>query len=125
MKTLRPAILASAVAAALVVFATPGSGIAATASSSMTATVAVETPSASGDLQLAQDGGTEPPELQPRYEPVPPRPEGSYNNQYIFGLTRGVADAPMAPAAKVLLFPITVPLDLVLLPFAAIGGFFG
>ena len=31
----------------------------------------------------------------------------------------------MVPAAKAPLFLLTVPLDLVLLPFAAIGGLFG
>ena len=48
-----------------------------------------------------------------------------YNDSYIFAMTRGVADSTMVPAAKAPLFLLTVPLDLVLLPFAAIGGFFG
>lgn len=77
-------------------------------------------------MQLAQAEGAEsqPRELQPRYEPVEPQPKSSYNDEYIFGLTRGVVDSAMHPAAKVLLFPLTVPLDLVFLPFSAIGGLF-
>jgi hypothetical protein len=63
-------------------------------------------------------------ELQPRYEPAQPAPQGAYNNQYIFGITRGVADSTMHPAVKILIFPITVPFDLVLLPFEVMGGFF-
>ena len=36
-----------------------------------------------------------------------------------------VADAPIAPAGKVALYVFTVPIDIVLLPFALIGGLFG
>jgi len=50
--------------------------------------------------------------------------EDGYNSEYIFGLSRGVANSTMTPAVKPLLFILTIPLDLVLLPFAAIGGFF-
>lgn len=75
-------------------------------------------------MQLAQDGGTEPRELQPRYEPVQPQAQSSYNDEYIFGLTRGIAESTLHPVGKILLFPLTVPLDLVLLPFEAIGGLF-
>ena len=74
---------------------------------------------------LAQAGGTEPRELEPRYKPVPPQAESSYNSGYIFALTRGVADSTLHPAAKVTLFPVTVVLDLAYLPFATIAGFFG
>jgi len=78
-------------------------------------------------LQLAQAAaGTEPRELEPRYKPVPPpEPEGWYNSGYVFGLTRGVAGSTMVPAAKAPLFLLTIPLDIVILPFAAIGGLFG
>lgn len=75
--------------------------------------------------RLAQATGTEPRELQPRYEPAAPEPHSDYNSSYVFGLTRGVADSTMSPAAKAPLFVLTVPLDLVFLPFAVIGGFFG
>lgn len=76
-------------------------------------------------IQIAQAGGTEPRELEPRYKPVPPEETGWYNSGYIFALTRGVAESTMLPAAKVPLFVFTVPLDIVFLPIAAIGGLFG
>jgi hypothetical protein len=75
-------------------------------------------------IQLAQ-AGTEPRELEPRYQPVPPEEKSWYNDSYIFALTRGVASSTMVPAAKAPLFVLTVPLDIVLLPIAAIGGMFG
>ncbi len=85
-----------------------------------------------GPIVLAQDGGTEPRELEPRYEAPAPGPPGPYNEQerehynsdYLFGMTRGVANSTMVPALKAPLFLFTVPLDIVFLPFAAIGGFF-
>ncbi len=76
-------------------------------------------------VQVAQAEEAPQRELQPRYEPVPPQPKSSYNNAYIFAATRGVADSAMMPVAKAPLFLLTVPLDIVLLPFAVIGGFFG
>jgi hypothetical protein len=69
--------------------------------------------------------GTEPRDLEPRYQPPPPEERSWYNSSYIFGMTRGVAGSTMVPAAKAPLFVLTVPLDLVFLPFAAIGGLFG
>ena len=78
-------------------------------------------------IVVAQAGGTEPRELDPRYKPVPPVPpeeRSSYNSDYVFGMTRSVADSTMHPVGKILLFPLTVPLDLVFFPFALIGGFF-
>lgn len=47
-----------------------------------------------------------------------------YDSSYLFGMTKGVANSTMTPAFKPLVFLLTVPLDIVLLPFAAIGGFF-
>jgi len=77
-------------------------------------------------IKLAQATGTQTRPLEPRYQPAPPEPPPSwYNSSYMFGLTRGVAGSTMVPAAKAPLFLLTVPLDLVLLPFAAIGGLFG
>jgi hypothetical protein len=76
-------------------------------------------------IELAQAGDTEQPELQPRYQPVPPEEQSWYNGSYIFGMTRGVAASTMVPAAKVPLFVLALPLDIVFLPFAAIGGLFG
>lgn len=76
-------------------------------------------------IQLAQAGGTEPRDLEPRYHPAPPEEKSWYNSSYIFAVTRSVADSTLVPAAKVPLFLLTVPVDLVLLPFATIGGLFG
>jgi hypothetical protein len=74
---------------------------------------------------LAQAEGTTQGELSPRYEPVPPQPKSSYNDAYIFGMTKGLADSTLHPAVKAPLFVLTVPLDIITLPFTAIGGFFG
>jgi len=63
--------------------------------------------------------------LEPTFQPREPVPEPWYNSDYIFGMTRGVANSTMAPAGKAPLFVLTVPLDIVILPFALIGGFFG
>ena len=63
--------------------------------------------------------------LEPRYEPREPQPKSAHNSSYIFGMTRGLADSTIHPAVKAPLFLLTLPLDLVLLPFAAIGGMFG
>lgn len=84
-------------------------------------------------IVLAQDGGTVPREIEPEYQPVPPTTPGPYNDSerdiyttdYLFGMTRGVAGSTMVPALKVPLFLFTVPLDIIFLPFEAIGGFFG
>ncbi len=63
--------------------------------------------------------------LEARYSPREPEEKSWYNSDYIFGMTRGVSGSTLHPAAKVPLFVLTVPLDLVFLPFAAIGGLFG
>ena len=47
-----------------------------------------------------------------------------YNSDYIFGMSRGLANSTMTPALKPLFFVFTIPLDIAFLPFAAIGGFF-
>ncbi len=71
----------------------------------------------------APEGGTG--KLEARYAPREPEEKSWYNSDYIFGMTRGVSGSTLHPAAKVPLFVLTVPLDLVFLPFAAIGGLFG
>jgi hypothetical protein len=48
-----------------------------------------------------------------------------YNSEYIFGFTKAVVDSTIASPFKPVLFLLTVPTDLALLPIAAIGGFFG
>ena len=50
--------------------------------------------------------------------------DDEYNSDYIFGMSKGVANSTIHPAVKPLLFVLTIPLDLAFLPFAAIGGFF-
>ncbi|MEZ4333759.1 MAG: hypothetical protein R3F35_18545 [Myxococcota bacterium] len=119
-RTAEPAIdpAAGAAVAAAPAEAAPSSAVAPTA--------------ASGTLLLAQSGGTEPRELEPRYPAPPPGDPGpyseegpGYNSDYIFGITRSLARSTMVPAAKAPLFLFTVPLDLAFLPFELIGGFFG
>lgn len=47
-----------------------------------------------------------------------------FNDEYIFAATRGVNDwDDVHPALKVTLFPVTVILDTLFLPFAVIAGF--
>ena len=99
------------------------------------APASAETGAAGGGepILLAQEGGTEPRELEPAYAPPPPGKPGpyneaegpGYNSDYLFGITRATVRSTIVPAAKVPLFLLTVPLDIALLPFAAIGGFFG
>jgi hypothetical protein len=87
---------------------------------------AAELPNISGQtVLLAQAQGTEPRDLEPRYHSAPVEEESWYNSTYIFGMTRSVAQSTISPAGKAPLFLLTVPLDVVLLPFAAIGGLFG
>lgn len=78
----------------------------------------------SGYVIVAQQQGTTGRELQPRYEPAPPQEKSSYNSDYIFSLTRGVADSTLHPAAKAPMFLFTVPIDLVLLPITSLAGLF-
>ncbi len=49
---------------------------------------------------------------------------GGYNDEYIFVATKTAADLDVHPVAKVPLFPLTLILDLVALPFEIIAGFF-
>ena len=45
-----------------------------------------------------------------------------YNSEYIFGMTKAVLNSTLHPALKPLTCIITVPLDIVGLPFAALLG---
>ena len=45
-----------------------------------------------------------------------------YNSEYIFGMTKGILNSTLHPALKPLTCLVTVPLDLVGLPFAALLG---
>lgn len=113
-----PNLSRAVAAAALVVLATAGVSFAAPSASS---TPAVRQEAAAPLVQLAQSSGRE---LQPRYEPAEPKPASSYNDEYIFGITRGVADSTMHPALKIFIFPLTVPFDIVFFPFEVMAGFF-
>ena len=62
--------------------------------------------------------------IEPRYQPREPLEEPWYNSDYLFGMTRGVTNSTIHPAAQVPLLVLTIPLDIIFLPFAAIGGFF-
>jgi len=73
----------------------------------------------------AEIGTEESRPLEPRYQPREPKEEGWYNDSYIFGMTRDLANSTIAPAGKAPLFLFTIPLDIVLLPFTVIGGLFG
>lgn len=109
-------------AAALVVFGTAGASSAATTASPTSSTSTLVAPAArraEAGVQLADSrGGRDHDDSHER------RSSHRYDDQYIFGLTRGIAEADMHPAVKILVFPITVPLDFVLLPFEVIGGLF-
>jgi len=50
--------------------------------------------------------------------------EPFYNADYMFGISRALADSSSPSFARPLGFILTIPFDLALLPFAAIGGFF-
>ena len=76
-------------------------------------------------IEVAQAADRQPRELEPRYQPVPPQEKSWYNSSYMFAATRGVAESTMVPAAKVSLYLLTIPFDIVVLPVAAIGGLFG
>lgn len=47
-----------------------------------------------------------------------------WTGEYIFGMSKGLMRSTLEPAIKPIFLLFTVPLDLVFLPFAAIGGFF-
>jgi hypothetical protein len=47
-----------------------------------------------------------------------------YSTEYIFGMSKAVRRSTMHPAVKPMVWLFTIPLDIVLLPFAALGGLF-
>jgi hypothetical protein len=49
---------------------------------------------------------------------------GGYNSEYLFASTRSVTDMDTSAVVKVPLIPLTLVLDLVILPFEAIAGLF-
>lgn len=46
-----------------------------------------------------------------------------FNDQYVFATTKSVNQMDANPALKVTLFPVTVVLDTVFLPFAVVAGY--
>ena len=46
-----------------------------------------------------------------------------FNDEYVFATTRSVNNLDANPALKVTLFPLTIVLDTLMLPFAVIAGF--
>ena len=72
------------------------------------------------DDEPAEESGT----LQPTYEPRPPPEKEIYSTDYLFAVTRAVSDSTLVPAAKVPLYFLTIPVDVVFLPIELIAGFF-
>ena len=110
---------------ALTLVASPADAALESVDASAEPAIAIEQPASPAPWVLAGAPGTTERELEPRYEPAPVQSQDTYNDAYIFALTRGVADSTLHPAGKAPLFLFTVPLDLALLPFAAMGGLFG
>lgn len=63
--------------------------------------------------------------LEPRYQPREPLEKPWYNSDYLFGMTRAVTGSTIHTGAQIPLLVLTVPFDILFLPFAAIGGLFG
>lgn len=51
------------------------------------------------------------------------RSRSGFNDQYVFATTRDVNEMDAPTGLKLTLFPVTIVLDTVLLPFAVIAGF--
>ncbi len=62
--------------------------------------------------------------LEPTHEPMPPAPKPVYTTDYLFAVTRAVSNSTLAPAARVPLFFLTIPVDVAFLPIEVIAGFF-
>ena len=62
--------------------------------------------------------------LEPTYQPRPPPEKEVYSTEYLFAITRAVADSTLVPAAQVPLYFLTIPTDIVFLPIELIAGFF-
>ena len=64
------------------------------------------------------------PALADRYDDRYDDRRGGYNSEYLFAATRSVTDMDTSPVVKVPLIPLTIVLDLAILPFEAIAGLF-
>ena len=50
--------------------------------------------------------------------------EAAFNDEYVYATTRGVNDMDgVHPGVKLTIYPVTLAVDTVLLPFAVIAGF--
>jgi len=121
MRIHAPSLSAVGLAAAFLVVSTTGICFATPANVSTPSHLVHAAPAVA---QLAQADSSESRDSQPCCEAAARERKGSFNDEYVFGLTRGIADSDMHPAAKILVFPMTVPFDFVLLPFEVIGGLF-
>lgn len=70
------------------------------------------------------EGGSGSGTLEPTYQPRPPPEKEIYTTDYLFAITRAVADSTIAPAGRVPLYFLTIPVDVVFLPIELIAGFF-
>ena len=70
------------------------------------------------------DSDSESGTLKPTYEPRPPPEKEVYSTDYLFAITRSVSESTLVPAAKVPLYFLTIPCDVVFLPIELIAGFF-
>jgi len=57
-------------------------------------------------------------------ERAPAEERRGYDSDYLFAMTRGVADSTLITPLKPPVFLFTIPLDIVCLPVAAIAGLF-
>ncbi len=122
MSTHARRISAGSLALALVAGTAAAASTSASATAAPVAAPAVQEPQRAPFLLAANEGGTASGSLAD-FEKAQDTP--GYNSEYIFALTRGLADSSIHPAGKVPLFIFTLPLDVVFLPFAAIAGLFG
>lgn len=60
----------------------------------------------------------------PTASPAQLEDRSGYDSSYLFSLSRSLADSTVVTPLKPPLFIFTIPLDIALLPFAAMAGFF-
>jgi len=81
--------------------------------------------SAMGSDPSAPTSGTSLPESEPTTSGGPYEP-WHYNTDYFFGLTRGLwEEEGVSPVLRPVVMIFTLPLDIVILPAAALAGLFG
>jgi hypothetical protein len=115
----RPVALLAAVALICVAAASPAAGDAGEPGSEAWLTPAAMRAAGVPMLLAAAYDDDRPPDSTADVEDY-----SGYNGRYIFALSKGVARSTMVTPLKPPLFILTIPLDIALLPFALIGGFF-